>query len=88
MARLRLELSGEIPVSTGMFAPRLAGEITEWFKEACKANPKVPDPRKDNRWFFSNVVATTELIIFELHNQETKETAYLYVDRTSSPLGS
>lgn len=88
MARLRLELSGEIPISAGMFAPRLAGEITEWFKEACKATHKIPDPRKDPRWFFSNVVATVTDIIFELHNQETKEVCYLYIDRTRSPLGS
>ncbi len=81
IVQYRHETKG-IEVTKTMFAPKKAGVLDAWFKEARKIIPSIPNT-KDTDWFIAHGDADLDWIKFELHNS-VGERCYVVINRKAS----
>jgi hypothetical protein len=87
MARVTYHVEGDENNirSAGLVVPKKAGEIFQWFKAARVALEQIPNP-EDGKWFLSNVVATVDGIVFEMHS-DNGEKGLIVIDRKAPSIG-
>lgn len=71
----------QINITKRMFAPKKAGVLGAWFKEARTVCPQIPNP-KDSDWTIASEEASLTYVKFELRNS-IGEKCHVVIDRTA-----